>query len=281
MRARIRMSSNGPAPDRLSINQITTPQWTIAELADACVSAGIRHVGLWRDKIHETGLAEAARVVKESGLSVSSICRGGMFPYSNAADRRRRREDNRRAVDEAAELGADVLVLVCGAPGRNTLDVAREMVEEEVSELLPYAQECRVPLGLEPLHPAFAAERSVLVTLEQANDLIDRFGHPPGLGVVVDTYNVWWDPKLDSEIARAAGRTLGLHVSDWLVPTHDPLHGRGFMGDGVIDIASIRDAVDRAGYAGAIEVEIFNRDIWDLAGEEAIEIVKRCFRDST
>jgi sugar phosphate isomerase/epimerase len=275
------MSTSGLADERLSINQISIPRWTIRELADACVAAGIRYVGLWRDRIEEIGLDETARVVGESGLSVSTVCRGGMFPYSGVGDRRRRRDANRRAVDEAATLHADVLVLVCGAPGENTLEAARAMVEEEVADLLPYAQERGVPLGLEPLHPVFAAERSVLVTLEQANDLIDRLGRPPGLGVVIDTYNVWWDPKLGNEVARAAGRTLSLQVSDWLVPTLDPLHGRGFMGDGVIDVASIRKAVDGTGYGGPIEVEIFNREIWELAGEKTMKIIKRRFREST
>jgi sugar phosphate isomerase/epimerase len=204
-----------------------------------------------------------------------------MFPYTDMADRRRRRDDNRRAVDEAATLGARVLVLVCGAPGQNTLEAARAMVEEEVADLLPYGAERGVPLGLEPLHPVFAAERSVLVTLEQANDLVDGLGRPPGLGVVVDSYNVWWDPKLAAEIGRAGGLTLSLQVSDWLLPTNDPLHGRGFMGDGVIPVASIRKAVDGAGYEGPIEVEIFNREIWDLPGETTLEIVKRRFREAT
>jgi sugar phosphate isomerase/epimerase len=275
------MDTDGPADERLSINQISVPRLTIRELADACAAAGIRHVGLWRHRIQETGLEETARIIGESGLSVSTVCRGGMFPYAGAADRRRRRDDNRRAVDEAATLGAHVLVLVCGPPGENTLEAARAMVEEEVADLIPYAGERGVPLGLEPLHPVFAAERSVLVTLEQANDLVAGFGRPPGLGVVIDSYNVWWDPKLAVEIARAAGGTLSLQVSDWLVPTHDPLHGRGFMGDGVIAVSSIRKAVDEAGYAGPIEVEIFNREIWELPGEKTIEIIKRRFREST
>jgi sugar phosphate isomerase/epimerase len=275
------MSTNRPTDERLSINQISVPRLTIRELADACVAASIGHVGLWRDRIQEAGLENIARIVRERGLSVSTVCRGGMFPYSDAADRRRRRDDNRRAVDEAATLGADVLVLVCGAPEQNTLEDARTMVEEEVAHLLSYAEERGVPLGLEPLHPVFAAERSVLVTLEQANDIVERLGCPPGLGVVIDSYNVWWDPKLAGEVARAGGRTLSLQVSDWLVPTHDPLHGRGFVGDGVVDVASIREAVDGAGYAGPIEVEIFNREIWELPGEKTIEIIKRRFREST
>jgi sugar phosphate isomerase/epimerase len=275
------MGTDGPADERLSINQITVPRWTIRELANACVAAGIGHVGLWRDKIQQTGLEKTAQIVRESGLSVSTVCRGGMFPYADAADRRRRRDDNRRAVDEAATLGARVLVLVCGAPGQSTLEAARAMVEEEVADLLPYAAERGVPLGLEPLHPVFAAERSVLVTLEQANDLVDRLGRPPGLGVVVDSYNVWWDPKLADEIGRAGGRTLSLQVSDWLVPTNDPLHGRGFMGDGVIPVVAIRKAVDGAGYVGPIEVEIFNREIWELPGETTLEIIKRRFREAS
>ncbi len=261
---------------RLSLNQYTTRRWGVREAVDGCARAGIGWIGLWRDKVAEAGLRESARLVRDAGLRVSSLCRGGMFPAVTAAERQARIEDNRRAVDEAAELGTDVLVLVCGGLPDRDIERARAQVEEGISQLIPYAEERGVRLGIEPLHPAFAADRSVVVTLGQANDMVERLASPQ-VGVVIDTYHVWWDPKLCPEIRRAAGRILGYHVDDWLVPNGDPLMGRGMMGDGVIDLGRISRAVGAAGYAGPVEVEIFNQAIWDAPGDEVLELMKRRF----
>lgn len=258
-----------PDPARLSLNQITTRRWGVREAVEGCARAGIPAVGLWRDRVAEIGLAEAARLVRDAGLRVSGLCRGGMFPAATAAEREARLDDNRRAVDEAAALGADVLVLVCGPAPDRDLDGARAMVEEGIARLAPYAAARGVRLGVEPLHPVFAADRSVIVTLGQANDLVARLGSPQ-VGVVVDVYHVWWDPGLYAEIGRAAGRILGFHVSDWIVPITDPLLSRGMMGDGVIELRRIRTAVEAAGYAGFIEVEIFNRAIWEMPGDDVL-----------
>ncbi len=258
---------------RLSLNQITTEGWNLREATEGCARAGIPAIGLWRHKVAETGLAESARIVREAGLRVSSLCRGGMFPAATAAERQARIDDNRRAVDEAAELGTDVLVLVCGPGPDRDIQAARGMVEQGIAQVLPYAIERGVRLGIEPLHPMFAAERSVITTLGEANTLAERFASPY-VGVVVDVYHVWWDPELYGQIARAAGRILGFHVSDWLVPTPDMLLGRGMMGDGVIDLRRIRAAVEAAGYAGPIEVEIFNRGIWDAPGDEVLALMR-------
>lgn len=264
---------------RLSLNQMTTQPWDVRAAVEGCRRAGIPSIGLWRDKVAETGLAESARLAREAGLAVSSLCRGGMFPAATAAERRARIDDNRRAVDEAAALGTDVLVLVCGpAPDRAIAD-ARAMVEDGIAQLVPYAAERGVRLGIEPLHPAFAAERSVIVTLAEANDLAVRLGSPQ-VGVVIDVYHVWWDPALYREIARAAGRILGFHVNDWLVPSHDPLMSRGMMGDGVIELRRIREAVDAAGYAGPIEVEIFNHTVWATPGGDVLELMKRRYLEN-
>ena len=231
--------------------------------------AGIPAIGLWRDKVADMGVAASARIVRDAGLHVSSLCRGGMFPAATGAERQARIDDNRRAVDEAAELGADVLVLVCGPAPDRDIQAARAMVAEGIAQLLPYAAERGVKLGIEPLHPMFAADRSVIVTLAEATTLAERFDAHQ-VGVVVDVYHVWWDPDLYPQIARAAGRILGFHVSDWLVPPPDVLLGRGMIGDGVIELRRIRAAVDAAGYAGPIEVEIFNRAIWETPGDEVL-----------
>jgi sugar phosphate isomerase/epimerase len=261
---------------RLSLNQMTTERWSVRDAIEGCVRMGIPSIGLWRHKVAEAGLDESARLVHEAGLRVSSLCRGGMFTAADAAGLRTRLDDNRRAVDEAAELNADVLVLVCGGLAGRDLDGARAQVEQGIADLLPYASERGVTLGIEPLHPAFVADRSVIATLGQANDLLERLVSP-WVGVVIDTYHVWWDPQLYVEIERAAGRIVGFHVDDWPCANRDPLMGRGMMGDGVIDVRRIRRAVDATGFDGAIEVEIFNQEIWDRPGNEVLQLMRECY----
>ncbi|HZS86214.1 MAG TPA: sugar phosphate isomerase/epimerase family protein [Chloroflexota bacterium] len=263
---------------RLSLNQMTTERWSVREAVEGCARAGIPSIGLWRHKVAETGLRESARLVREAGLRVSSLCRGGMFTAADAAGRQARRDDNRRAVDEAAALNADVLVLVCGGMADRDLDGARAQVEEGIASLLPYAAERGVKLGIEPLHPAFASDRSVIVTLGQANDLVERFSSP-WVGVVIDVYHVWWDPELYAQVERAAGHILGFHVDDWPCTNREPLMGRAMMGDGVIDLRRIRQAVDAAGYDGPIEVEIFNQEIWDRPGLEVLHLMRERYLD--
>jgi sugar phosphate isomerase/epimerase len=261
---------------RLSLNQATTQYWPTLDTLRGCVDAGVRSIGLWRHKVDEIGLERAAQAVREQGLNVSSLCRGGFFPAPTEQERQQRLDDNRRAIDEAVALGTDVLVLVCGPPPDRDIRAARQMVEDGIAALLPYAAERRVRLAIEPLHPTFAADRSVVVTLRQANDTVERLDSP-WVGVAVDVYHVWWDPEVEAQIARAAGRILGFHVSDWLVPPPDHLLGRGLMGDGVIDLPRLRACVEAAGYQGPIEVEIFNQQVWDTPGEQVLEQIKRRF----
>ncbi|PZE22775.1 sugar phosphate isomerase/epimerase family protein [Paenibacillus xerothermodurans] len=259
--------------DRLSLNQITTERWSLREAVEGCVRAGVPWIAPWRNKVAEAGLSESRRMIQDAGLQVSSLCRGGMFPAATAAERQARIDDNRRAVEEAAELGAQVLVLVCGPSPDRDIDRARGWVAEGIDQLVPFAREHGVRLGIEPLHPMQAAERSVVVTLGQANTLAEQFA-AQDVGVVVDVFHVWWDPELYSQIARAGERILGFHVSDWIVPTPDMVLGRGMMGDGVIEIRRIREAVEAAGYNGPIEVEIFNRAVWDAPGDEVLALMK-------
>lgn len=258
---------------RLSLNQMTTASWSLREAVEGCVRAGIPFLGVWRHKVAEIGLAESVRLVRESGIKVSSLCRGGMFPAASATERQKRLDDNFRAVDEAAALGARTLVLVCGPAPDRDIDSARAMVEEAMERLVPYAQQRGVTLGVEPLHPMFAADRSVVVTLAQANRIAQRFAGDQ-VGVVVDVYHVWWDPEVYREIERARGRIVGFHVSDWIVPLPHPLKGRGVMGDGVIELRRLRSAVEASGYAGPIEVEIFNEALWALPGDEILRLIK-------
>lgn len=254
---------------RLSLNTATTQHWSVAEAVDGCARAGIPWISLWRDSVAEVGVAESAQLVRDAGMRIASLCRGGLFPAATAAERKTRIDDNLRAIDEAAEIGTDLLVLVCGpAPDKN-LSAAREMVAEGIAAVLPYAAERGVRLGIEPINPMYTGDRSVIVTLAQANALVERFASP-WLGVVTDAYHVWWDPDLDVQLARAGKNIFAFHVSDWLLPMPDPLLGRGMMGDGVIDIRGIRARVEAAGYTGPIEVEIYNQTIWDTPGDEVL-----------
>ena len=270
----------GPLRDfaRLSLNTKTVERWSVQEAVEGCARHGIPYIALWRDRVAEAGVAASARLLRDAGLRVSSLCRGGFFGAATAAERQARVEDNRRAVDEAAELDAELLVLVCGPAPDRDIDAGRRMVADGIAAIAPYAAERNVRLGIEPLHPMFAAERSVIVTLEEALDLALQFP-ADRVGVVVDAYHVWWDPNLHAQIARAGERVSGFHVDDWLIPLPDPLMGRGMMGDGVIDLRRIRASVEAAGYWGPIEVEIFNREIWDMAGDDVVELMKQRYLD--
>ncbi|MBB6730504.1 sugar phosphate isomerase/epimerase family protein [Cohnella zeiphila] len=264
--------------ERLSLNQITTDRLSMREAADVCVRAGVPWIALWRHKVADAGLAESKRLIRDAGLRISSLCRGGFFHAATPEARRERIDDNRRAIEEAAELGTDTLVLVCGPAEGRDIDAARRTVEEAIGELAPLARSHGVKLGIEPLHPMYAAERSVINTLGQANALAEKFD-ARDVGVVVDAFHVWWDPELYAQIKRAEGRILGFHVSDWLVPMPDILMGRGMMGDGVIELRRMRTAVEAAGYDGPIEVEIFNREVWDMPGDEALSLIKERYLD--
>lgn len=259
--------------DRLSLNQITTEQWNLKEAIEGCARAEVPWIAPWRHKVEELGLSTSKKLIKDAGLRVSSLCRGGMFPAGTASERNKRIDDNKRAVEEAAELGTDVLVLVCGPSPDRDIVSARQMVQEGIAQLVPFAESYGVKLGIEPLHPMYAAERSVVVSMDLANTLAESY-RPDQVGVVVDVFHVWWDPDLYNQIDRAKDRILGFHVSDWLVPTPDMLKGRGMMGDGVIEISRIRKAVEKTGYSGPIEVEIFNDQIWSQAGDDTLVQMK-------
>jgi len=257
---------------KLSLNQITTSSWSVAEAAEGCARHGVPSIALWRHKIQEAGLGASVRAVKDAGLHVTSVCRGGMFPAPTAPERQKNIEDNFRAADEAAALSADSLVMVVGGCAGIGLEEARTMVADGLAALVPYARERGVRIGLEPLHPMYAAERSVLNTIGQALALASTYT-PNQVGVVLDTFHIWWDPQVADLIAQSAGRIYGFHVSDWLVPLPDMLLGRGLMGDGVIDNRRLRLLVEKAGYNGPIEVEIFNRALWDSNPDDVLNQV--------
>ena len=266
----------------LSINLATLrQQYGFAAAVDACLAQGITAIAPWRDQVAAIGLEEAARIVKLNGLRVTGYCRGGMFPATDQAGLNAALDDNKRAIDEAAALGADCLVLVVGGlPGASKdIVAARGMVADGIAAILPYARAARMPLAIEPLHPTYAADRACVNTLEQALDLCDVLG--AGVGVAIDVYHTWWDPKLRSQIARAGRekRILAHHICDWLVSPRDPLLDRGMMGDGVVDLKRFRADIERAGYHGPQEVEIFSAENWwKRPGEEVIATCIERFR---
>ena len=265
------MSDIGP----LSLNTVTVrAKWGLAECIEGCARHGIPGVAPWRDVLQAMGTAQAARQIRDAGLSVSGLCRGGMFPASDPAGRQAAIEDNRRAIDEAHTLGAACLVMVCGGlpPGSRDLPGARQMVRDGLEAVLPDARAADVTLGLEPLHPMTCADRSVLSTLGQALDLCDALGE--GVGVAVDVYHVWWDPDLARQMARATGRIAALHVCDWLVPTKDLVFDRGMPGDGVIDIPSIRAMAEQSGYRGAVECELLSNRWWEEDPDHVLATIK-------
>ena len=270
---------------RLSLNTATTKALTLEEAVDVAARAGLGAVGLWRDRVAEAGPERAAAMVRDAGLRVSSLCRGGFLTAVEPEGQRAALEDNRAAIVEAATLGTRELVMVVGglpanpSPGQAALPdgdrdlvATRRRVADRIAELVPFAEEHDVRLVLEPMNPIFAADRGVLSTLEQSLDLAADFA-PESVGVVVDTYHVWWDPKLESQIARAGaeGRLAGYQVCDWVLPlADDSLLSRGYMGDGYVDFPTITRWVAAAGYTGDVEVEIFNQSIWDTPGDEVV-----------
>ena len=266
----------------LSLNTATVrKQGDLVQIIEACARHGIRAIDPWRDQVAAVGLERAARAVRETGLELSGYCRGGMFT-SDAARRVEVRDDNRRAVDEAKALGAPCIVLVVGglpqysrpgsAASRNIAG-ARAQVEDAIAEMMEYAKAARLPLAIEPLHPAYAADRACVNTTKQALDICDRLDpdRTGALGVALDVYHIWWDPDVLPQIRRAGkDRLLAFHVCDWLVPTKDILNDRGMMGDGVIDIRSLRGAVEAEGFSGYSEIEIFSETWWTRPMDEVL-----------
>ena len=268
-----------PPFGRLSLNQATVNPLSVPEAVDLCVRHDIPAIGLWREHVARAGLAAAAAAVRSAGLRVSSLCRGGFFTHADPAARQAAVADNKAAIAEAAALGTDTLVLVSGGlvHGSRDIGLARRMIADAIGELVPVAQRHGVRLGIEALHPMFAADRCVITRLGEALDLAVQFP-ADAVGVVVDTYHVWWDAALAADIARAGDRIVSYQVCDWILPLPaDPLLGRGHVGDGSIDFPPISAAVAAAGYAGDIEVEIFNEAVWGAPPDETAATVRKRF----
>lgn len=258
-----------PLPDtsKLCVHTITTKPLPIETALDAFRRVGVNGITVWRQALENRAPIQIGRRIREAGLEVVSLCRGGFFPGLDAATRQAAIDDNLRAIDEAAQLGAPLVVLVCGATPGQSLAESRQQIRDGIAAVLPHAASCGVKLGIEPLHPMYADSRSAINTLKQANDMCDELASPL-VGVVIDVYHLWWDPALEAQIQRCgqAHRIFAFHVCDWKTPTEDMLNDRGLMGEGCIPIPQIRGWVEDAGFNGFNEVEIFSNSYW--AGDQ-------------
>lgn len=246
---------------RCCIHTMTTKPWSLGESVRAYAAAGVGGITVWRQHLEGAPLAESAALLRDSGLRVVSLCRGGFFPGITQAARTAALDDNRTAIDEAAAIGAPLVVLVCGAVPGMPLAEARKQIAEGLAAVADHAAQAGVKLGIEPLHPMYADARSAVNTLGQANDMAEALGSS-AVGVTVDVYHVWWDPDLEAEIRRAGERLLSFHVCDWRTPTRDLLNDRGLMGEGCIPLRQIRGWVEQTGFDGPVEVEIFSDAYW-------------------
>ena len=264
---------------KLCIHTMTTKPWDLAESAGCYASAGVAGITVWREHIAPHGCKAAAQILKDSGLAVVSLCRGGFFPANTPEDRQKAIDDNLRTIDEAAAIGAPLIVLVCGAVPRMPLPEARKQIAEGIAAVLPHAAASKVRLAIEPLHPMYADCRCAVNTLRQANDMVDQIASP-SLGVTVDVFHLWWDPDLRTEIARAGKSIFSFHVSDWRTPTRDLLNDRGLMGEGCINIPQIREWVEQTGFCGFNEVEIFSTEYWAQDQSRFLQKIKDAYLQS-
>jgi len=249
--------------DRLCIHTITTKPWPLETAVERYAAAGVKGISVWRDTFDNRNVVSAGEMIRAHGLEVVSLVRGGFFAHGTLQKRKAAIDDNLRAIDEAAALGSPLVVLVCGADPGQSLETSRGQISDGIEAILSHAEACQVKLAIEPLHPMYAADRSAITTLAQANDMTEAI-RSPFLGVAVDVYHLWWDASLQKEIARCGtnGSLLAYHVCDWNVPTTDMLLDRGLMGEGCIPLKQIRSWVEEAGFNGYIEVEIFSNTFW-------------------
>ncbi|RPD41945.1 sugar phosphate isomerase/epimerase family protein [Chitinophaga barathri] len=266
--------------NRLCVHTITTKPLSIEQIAEAYPRAGVSGITVWRDALEGRDVAATGRMLREAGLDVVSLCRGGFFPHTDAAARKLAIEDNLRAIEEAEALGAPMIVLVCGAAAGQPLETSRKQIAEGIAAIEPYAKAAGVRLAIEPLHPMYADTRSAINTLAQANDLAQQL-NSPFVGVAVDVYHLWWDPALHQEINRCGsnGKLFAFHICDWRVPTRDLLLDRALMGEGCIPVKQIRQWVEATGFKGYHEVEIFSTEYW--AGDQLVFLdkIKRAYLD--
>ncbi|MFP4674233.1 MAG: sugar phosphate isomerase/epimerase family protein [Opitutales bacterium] len=262
---------------RLAIHTMTTKPWDLPTACRKYAAAGIPALGVWRPWLEGRPLNESRALLDDHGLQAASLVRGGFFPWINDAEKQSSHDDNRRALDEAAALGAPHVVLVCGAKPELSLSENRRQITEGIAALTGHAAATGVQLAIEPLHPMYADCRSAVNTIGQCNDMIDTIGSDT-VGIAADVYHIWWDPQLETEIKRAGRRIIGFHVCDWMTPTNDFLHDRGLMGEGCIDNSGIRRLVESTGFNSWIEVEVFSTRHWNRDQDEYLADIIEAYK---
>ena len=263
---------------KLCLHTFTNKPWNLSQCIENYSKAGIKGISIWRNVLEGQDLKTVKKQLDEADLSIVSLVRGGFFPSVNASERALAIEDNMKLIEEAAVLGAPLIVLVCGSDGRQSLETSREQIQEGIEKLLPIAIENGVKLAIEPLHPMYAGDKSAVNTLAQANDMVEAI-NSPYVGVAIDVYHVWWDPNLEVEIRRCGQNNslFAFHICDWNVPTLDFLTDRGLMGDGCIPIKKIRSWVEEAGFSGFNEVEIFSDKYWAMDQKDYLDKIKLAY----
>jgi len=263
---------------RLCVHTITTKPWAIETAAENFSKNGVKGISVWRDTLDGRDIKATGQILRDHGLSIVSLVRGGFFPSDIEKNRELSVDDNKRAIDEAVALGSPQIVLVCGASTNQSLDKSRDQIKKGIEAILPYAENNNIKLAIEPLHPMYADTRSAINTMKQANEMAGYFSSP-FLGIAIDVYHLWWDPDLQAEITRAGrnSKIFAFHVCDWLSPTADMLNDRGLMGDGCIKIREIRSWVEKAGFKGFIEVEIFSNKLWKEDQNKFLDDIKKAY----
>ena len=267
---------------QLCIHTITTRPWQIEEAAKNFSAAGIKGITVWRDALEGKNINQTGKMLLDHDLTIVSLCRSGFFPGKDLNKRKSAIDDNRRAIDEAAQLGTSMLVLVCGADPSQGLEESRKQIRDGIAEIIPDASAAGVKLAIEPLHPMYADTRSAINTITQANDMVEEL-NSPWVGVAVDVYHLWWDPFLEKEIMRCGqnGSLMAFHICDWKVPTTDMLLDRGLMGEGCIPIKKIRSWVEAAGFTGFNEVEIFSTMYWNENQSEYLQKIIKAYKENS
>lgn len=267
---------------KLCVHTLTNKPWDLRQCVENYSGAGIHGITIWRNVLENQNLNEVKKLLDNHNMDVVSLARGGFFPSTEKGEREKSINDNTFAIEQAAAVGAPVIVLVCGADGKQSLEKSRDQIKEGIVKILPKAKAAGVKLAIEPLHPMYAGDRSAINTLAQANEMAEEI-NSDFVGVAVDVYHLWWDINLEKEIKRCGSNNnlFAFHVCDWNVPTTDFLNDRGLMGDGCINIKKIRGWVENSGFNGYNEVEIFSDKYWGTDQIEYLEKIKRAYLNKT
>lgn len=267
---------------QLCIHTITTKSWTIEEAAKNYSAEGVKGITVWRNALENRNIKQTGQLLRDHGMNIVSLCRGGFFPNKEKEQRKLAIEDNLKAIEEASYLGTQLIVLVCGADPAQSLEDSRKQIQEGIHTILPEAAAAGIKLAIEPLHPMYADTRSAINTLAQANDMAEQI-NSAYVGVAVDVYHLWWDPSLEQEIKRCGenNHLFAFHICDWNSPTVDILLDRGLMGDGCIPVNKIRSWVEATGFDGFYEVEIFSNKYWQQDQSQFLKKIIKAYRENS